>query len=333
MRFLRRLLYAILLIVWGVGCGRQGEAPSPEPSPTASPAVRRVGQREYQVRQTFRLVNEGPAEPEKQNLWVALIQSVLPYQEVVSMQVKPSQYTSFSDELGNRYAEFDLSDHPVGETLTVEISYRLIVSELELDLSTCEGETIEAFTQPELHIESANPQVIALAEELSRGKTTACEIARAFYDYIGNNLVYSFNGRNWGAQAALGEMGADCTEYAALLVALSRAQGIPARYFEGLWYSAEGTDASARLEHAWADLYLPGIGWTPMDPTLGRSSIYRETYFARYTPDHIIVTIGASPSTLRGNSYWSHLYWRGDSTAIHLEPAQWQIELVDEPAQ
>jgi transglutaminase-like putative cysteine protease len=112
-------------------------------------------------------------------------------------------------------------------------------------------------------------------------------------------------------------------------MALSRAQGIPARYFEGLLYLDKETDALARSEHAWPDVFLPGIGWVAMDPTLGRILVNRETYFAHYTPDHIIVTMGANPSVLRGSSYWTHLYWPGDSTKIRVY-GEWKIELVEE---
>ncbi len=126
-------------------------------------------------------------------------------------------------------------------------------------------------------------------------------------------------------------MGADCTEYTSLLAALSRAQGIPARYFEGLFYLDKSTDAIVKTEHAWPDVYLPGVGWTALDPTLGRLPVNRDTYFAHYTPDHIIVTMGASPSVLRGSSYWTHLYWPGNSTKITAS-GEWKIELIDEKA-
>ena len=148
---------------------------------------------------------------------------------------------------------------------------------------------------------------------------------RAFYDHVGNELVYSYNGQDWGAQAALGEMGADCTEYASLMMALSRAVGIPARYLEGLWAGGETGKEDARTEHAWLEVYLPGVGWVPMDPTLGRSSIGREEYFAYLPPDHIVVTVGRNPSTLRGASYFSHLYWPGKSTEIRVEGFEWEI--------
>ncbi len=244
------------------------------------------------------------------------------------MKIFPSNYQLVSDEYGNQYAEFDFSGQPAGSTYTVTVDYQVVVNELSYGLSTCQGELLSDFTQPELHIESANPQIVSLANELSMNKATACQKVRAFYDYIGDNLVYTANGENWGAQAALGPMGADCTEYADLLAALSRAEGIPARYFEGLRYLEPGAADGTAIEHAWPDVYLPGTGWTAMDPTLGQPTIKRDTYFAHYTPDHIIVTMGASPSVLRGSSYWTHLYWPGNSTKIQVE-GQWQIALVN----
>jgi transglutaminase-like putative cysteine protease len=288
-----------------------------------------LGQREYVVHQQLTLINEGPGQPEKQNIWVALIRDFPPYQEVRSMEISPADYELVIDEDDNQYAEFDFSGQPAGTTKTVKIDYQVAVNELAYDLSVCKGELLDDFLQPELHIESANPQIVSLASELSRGKMTVCEQVRAFYDYIGNELVYSYNGNNWGAQAALGPMGADCTEYTSLLVALSRAQGIPARYFEGLLYLNEEEDALARIEHAWPDVYMPAVGWVALDPTLGRSPVTREKYFAHYTPDHLIITLGSSPSTLRGSNYWTHLYWPGNSTKIRVEAAEWEINLIE----
>ena len=124
-------------------------------------------------------------------------------------------------------------------------------------------------------------------------------------------------------------MGSDCSEYADLVIALSRAEGIPARYYEGLLYLEQGNGDKdkqiAQTEHAWMDAYLPGIGWTAMDPTMGRWASHREIHFAHYTPDHIIVTTGRNPSTLRGASYWSHVYWPGSSTTIRISNAGWEI--------
>lgn len=279
------------------------------------------------------MVNEGPGAPDKQNLWVALIAEAEANQRIEEMAISPGDYTLVRDEYGNRYAEFDFSGQPAGKVIPVMISYRVTVQETSVDPGSCSGPLPAEFTQPELHIESNNPQIAALAAELSQGKATVCDKARAFYDYIGNHLVYSYNGRDWGAQAALGEMGADCTEYSDLLIALSRAAGIPARYVEGLTYFPDSANAAAvlndaRTEHAWVEIFLPGSGWTPFDPTLGRSSLTRAAYFAHLPPDHILVTRGRNPSTLRGASYFTHLYWPGKSATIRIEDFGWEIRPV-----
>jgi transglutaminase-like putative cysteine protease len=120
-------------------------------------------------------------------------------------------------------------------------------------------------------------------------------------------------------------MGADCTEYASLMIALCRASGIPARYVKGLAVPGEEAKDIARTEHAWLEVHLPGSGWVPMDPTMGRAPVRRQEYFARLPPNHIIVSLGRSPSTLRGASYWTHLYWPGNSTEIRVEEFVWNI--------
>lgn len=315
------------LVVLGLaGCRTMAAQVSPAGT-AARERVSVLGSRVYDVHQTIKLVNSGPGAPEKQNIWVALIQTFAPYQEVQSMQISPGRYTLVADEYGNHYAEFDFAGQPAGTTQTVQIDYRVTVNELAYELGACQGSLLNTFTQPELHVESANPQIVALADSLSKGKSTACQQVRAFYEYIGNTLVYTYNGANWGAQAALGPMGADCTEYSDLLMALSRARGIPARYFEGILFLDKATTALAQVDHAWPDVYLPGSGWVAMDPTLGRALVRRDTYFAHYTPDHIIVTMGVNPSVLRGGDYWTHLYWPGNSTRINVT-GNWQIELV-----
>jgi hypothetical protein len=319
-----KILLLFIFLVSTFGC--QPRTPVENKS-TATPSsqVNTVGHREYFVHQSVNLANTGQGEPEKQNIWIALIGDFPPYQEVQSMAIAPNKYSLVTDEYGNQYAEFDFSGQPAGITQTISIDYRVTVNELTYNLATCQGELVGEFIQPELHIESANPQIRALANSLSDDEGMICTQVRAFYDYIDDHLVYAFNGENWGAQAAMGPRGSDCTESASLLAALSRAKGIPSRYFEGLLYLDEGTSKIAKTEHAWVDVYLPSVGWTAMDPTLGRFPLNRDNYFAHYSPDHIIVTMGASPSVLRGSSYWTHLYWPGDSTLIKVD-GDWQIE-------
>ncbi|MBN1145747.1 MAG: transglutaminase domain-containing protein [Anaerolineales bacterium] len=300
-----------------------------EPEMVNPSAISVIESREYELQERFQIVNHGPGMPSKHNLWIALIGNLPPYQEVMEMSISPQNYQVFSDEYGNQIAEFDLTGLAPGNSIQLEINYQVRVNRLAYDLSDCQGELPAFFTSPELHIESNNPQIRSLSSELSQGNSTACEQARAFYDYIGNHLVYSYNGKSWGAQAALGQMGADCSEYASLMIALCRAAGIPARYLEGVLFLSETSEELARSEHAWLEVYLPNIGWVPMDPTLGRSSVFREQNFAANNPDHIIVTRGRNPSPLRGSSYYTHIYWPGKSASIKVEDFHWLITLIE----
>jgi transglutaminase-like putative cysteine protease len=322
---MRKLLIIGLLTLLAACASPAVVVPDADPIPNG---VSLGETRRYLVRQHLALSNVGAGQPEKQNLWVALIRDLQPYQQVRRREITPDSYVLLTDEYGNLYAEFDLSRHAPGETLELTIETEVEVSEVIYTWSGCEGELVDEFRRAELHIESANPQIVSLSRELAAGKQTVCEQVRAFYDYVAENLVYSTNTDDWGAQATFGTMGADCSEFTSLMMALSRAAGIPARYSAGLRYLRADEAVKIPLEHAWLEVYFPEIGWVAMDPTLGRSPVKREAYFAHFTPDRIVVTLGRNPSTLRGANYWSHLYWPGNSTTIVVENADWEIGLL-----
>ena len=210
----------LLLIILPTACRS-----APADTAVSAPAV--VNSVSYDMTQNITLLNEGPSTPEKHNLWVALIKDQAPYQEIISREIQPANFALVSDEYGNQYAEFDFKDLEPGGSVQINISYEVEVNELAYELGECLGDLPDAFNQPELHIESNNPQIISLARKLSSPNQTVCAQIRAFYDYIGRNLVYSYNGEDWGAQAALGKMGADCTEYSSLLIALQQGPGRP----------------------------------------------------------------------------------------------------------
>lgn len=329
MRHLQHLVFLSLLILMTACFSTKGDKQNETDSTINPSAISILGDIEYQIEERFLIRNLGPGVPSKHNLWVALITDQPPYQEVFERSILPKYHQIFSDEYGNQIAEFDLVDLPAGEAINVVISYRLKVNQVSYDLSNCQGDMPDEYIDPELHIESNNPQIKEQSANLTQGTTNACVNVREIYDYVGNNLVYSYNQNDWGAQAALGEMGSDCTEYASMMIALNRAAGIPARYLEGLVYLDESTKDLARREHAWLEVYLPEIGWTAMDPTMGRSSVSRDLYFASHFPSHIIVTRGRNPSALRGSSYFSHIYWPGDSTTIKVEDFDWLITPIN----
>jgi len=61
-----------------------------------------------------------------------------------------------------------------------------------------------------------------------------------------------------------------CQDYTHLLISVCRAAGVPARYVSGYHFVGDLQGGNADFEqasHAWAEVYIPGIGWFGIDPT------------------------------------------------------------------
>jgi transglutaminase-like putative cysteine protease len=72
-----------------------------------------------------------------------------------------------------------------------------------------------------------------------------------------------------------------CQDYAQIFIASARHLGIPARYVSGYFLRVDGVTAQ-EAGHAWAEAYLPKLGWVAFDPANGISA----------TAAHVRVAIG-----------------------------------------
>lgn len=66
------------------------------------------------------------------------------------------------------------------------------------------------------------------------------------------------------AAAAFREGHGVCQDYAHVFIAAARRMGVPARYVSGHLSRAEADEQQAG--HAWAEAYVPDLGWTGFDP-------------------------------------------------------------------
>jgi transglutaminase-like putative cysteine protease len=57
-------------------------------------------------------------------------------------------------------------------------------------------------------------------------------------------------------------------DFAHIFIGAARTLGIPARYVRGYYRSADKS-ADADTSHAWAEAYVPGLGWVGFDPSNG----------------------------------------------------------------
>ena len=128
-------------------------------------------------------------------------------------------------------------------------------------------------------------EVLSLARDLTVMEPTPYDRAVALEHYL-RQFPYTLNitmppaGQDITEHFLFTLQKGFCDYYATAMVVLARAAGLPARLVTG--YIAENYDEAqnayvitANQAHAWAEVYFPGYGWVPFEPTSGRSAIQR----------------------------------------------------------
>jgi transglutaminase-like putative cysteine protease len=85
------------------------------------------------------------------------------------------------------------------------------------------------YLQPSPYIESNDPQIRKLAEELAEAEQPPWQQTAALFDWVRANVRYEFAEQIKPAVTALAERQGDCEELSSLVIALCRARKIPAR--------------------------------------------------------------------------------------------------------
>ena len=99
-----------------------------------------------------------------------------------------------------------------------------------------------------------------LANKLTSGKTSTWDKATAIFNYVRDNIAYSYYSNSQkGAAKTLSSGTGNCCDQANLVVALCRAAGIPARFSH-----AKNCKFNSGLVtgHVWAQIYIDGVWYT-----------------------------------------------------------------------
>ncbi len=118
-----------------------------------------------------------------------------------------------------------------------------------------------------------------LADSITRGKTTVLARARAIYDWTCENMFRDPTTKGCGKGDVcqlLKQPGGKCTDIHSVFVALCRAAGIPAREIFGVRLGKKDGQDISKWQHCWAEFYLPGYDWVPVDPADVRKKMLKE---------------------------------------------------------
>lgn len=202
-----------------------------------------------------------------------------PYQEIIAEEFSLEPIVINELDKRNRTAVFNISNIKQGSEITITAKYLIKISDANWLNSTndIDLDHLKTYLSPETKIESNAPEIKAIAQDIINqvGNEDKAAIARAAFDYTRQTLKYNMSvpSVNQGALSALKNGAGSCVEFASLFVAISRAAGVPARIVNGFAdktapLSKANLIADLDCRHQWAEFFLEGKGWIPVDPTL-----------------------------------------------------------------
>jgi transglutaminase-like putative cysteine protease len=125
-------------------------------------------------------------------------------------------------------------------------------------------------------------RIRGLAREVTAGKRTDLEKARAIYDYVVATMRYDKTGTGWGQGDiywACDAKRGNCTDFHALFTGLARASGIPAKFEIGFPIPPQRGEGKVAGYHCWSQFYLDGYGWVPVDASEAWKHQDKKDYF------------------------------------------------------
>jgi transglutaminase-like putative cysteine protease len=123
------------------------------------------------------------------------------------------------------------------------------------------------------HFVDTAPETWRLAVDAVDGEDDVWQCSLRLMNSVRTHLTYQSNSTHVHTHMrdALAERRGVCQDFAHVLLGLCRTLQIPALYVSG-YLATENASAT----HAWVEVYVPGSGWQPLDPTHNR--LPDETY-------------------------------------------------------
>ncbi|WP_151718652.1 transglutaminase family protein [Gemmobacter serpentinus] len=188
-------------------------------------------------------------------------------QTVLDWQIEVSDGTpggQFRDGAGDRIQSWSVQ----GPVTEITVRVRGTVETVDLaGMLKGHRETVK----PEVYLREtkatwADPGLVALAAAVE-GAANPLDAAHRLSGAVADAITYSpgVTEAQTTAAEALAQGAGVCQDHAHALIAVARHCDIPARYVSG-YLCADAEGAPHEAAHAWAELFVPGLGWIGFDP-------------------------------------------------------------------
>jgi len=270
-------------------------------SAAASPATRKFSFT-YQVH-----VPENKEAQGKFLLWLPLPQED-GYQKIEDLRIEsPVDYTEGHDsEYNNPFALFKPTPAQLASGFDVSIHFVVTRFEHKADVLNRSASApatapppspamLERYSEPDKLV-PLNGVIADLAKEHTVGDTTDMAKARHIYDYIVTTMHYDKSGEGWGrgdAVWACTSKRGNCTDFHSLFIGMMRSSGIPARFEIGFPLPDSKAEGTIPGYHCWAEFYLNGTGWIPVDASeASKNPDRRDYFFGAHDANRVFFTYG-----------------------------------------
>ncbi len=237
-------------------------------------------------------VPELPKDGQKLRVWIPVPESD-PNQDITALSIEsPVAYELHRDpEYKNLYAylEVDAKEQPT--PLEIKMSFAVTRRENKVPLASPTGRGAQAAEVTPVELERAlkadrlvpvDGLIAQLAAQETRGLTDPLEKARAVYGYVVSTMKYDKTGEGWGRGDAIYACNirkGNCTDFHALFIGMMRASGVPARFEIGFPLPADKAAGEIGGYHCWAQFYVEGMGWIPVDASEAWKHPDKRDYF------------------------------------------------------
>ena len=171
----------------------------------------------------------------------------------------------YADRFGNDVRYFDvMSSHT--KLRAVSVSQVLTAEGYENDIRELSPIDAYDYCLPSHYVPvTARLRDLSVAHATGDGaREQALALMRAAHSQI--PYIKGVSDVNTNADEVLDLPGGVCQDYAHLMIALCRAQNLPARYVSGYLFTPQNASEHA-ASHAWVDVFIAGEGWLSLDPT------------------------------------------------------------------
>jgi transglutaminase-like putative cysteine protease len=226
-----------------------------------------------------------------------------PHQEIDDIKVTcayPTRITKDA-EYGNS-ALYVQVDNPKDKSFQMTITFHAIRREyVRKDFENVGKTKIDSKAVPARDLAPdqlvpLNDRIRKLAADVTAQKTTDLDKARAIYDYVVANMKYDKSGTGWGNGDILWACDAkrgNCTDFHALFIGLCRSAGIPARFSIGFPLPDRRGEGEIAGYHCWAEFFLNGYGWVPVDASeAAKHPDKREYFFGAHDENRVQLSTG-----------------------------------------